>query len=46
MTIDDVYQAALGMSAEEQAEFKAFLRDLLESEDIAVPLPSDQQESV
>ena len=46
MTKEEVYQAALGMSAEEQEKFKAFLLTLLESEDTALLLASDQQESV
>lgn len=46
MTKEEVYQAAQCMSVEEQAKFKAFLRALLESEDTALPLASDQQESV
>lgn len=46
MTKEEVYQTALGMSEEERANFKAFLRVLLESEDTSPPLASDQQESV
>ncbi len=46
MSKEEVYQAALGMSAEERAQFKAFLLALLESEDTVLPLASDQQESV
>lgn len=46
MTKEEVYQAALGMSEEEQKKFKAFLLALLGSEDTALPLASDQQESV
>lgn len=46
MTKEDIYQAALSMGAEEQVKFKAFLLALLESEDIALSLASDQQESV
>ncbi len=45
MTNDEVYQAALGMSAEERAAFKAFLRTLLDSGDTAEPPASDEQES-
>lgn len=46
MSKEEVYQAALGMNTEAQAQFKAFLLALLESEDTVLPLASDQQESV
>lgn len=46
MSKEEVYQAALGMSAEKRAQFKAFLLALLENEDTVLPLASDQQESV
>lgn len=46
MSKEEVYQAALGMSAEDRAQFKAFLLALLENEDTVLPLASDQQESV
>ena len=46
MTIEEVYQAALSMSAEEREKFKAFLLALLENEDIVLLPASDQQESV
>ena len=46
MTKAEVYQAALSMSPEEQAKFKAFLRSLLESEDTVIPPASDQKGSV